>query len=205
MARIKICGLTNIEDALLSVREGAHALGFIFAPSPRRVTQEQVRGIAEAIPPFVTKVGVFVDHTPQEILEIMTHARLNLIQLHGEYSVEECAKLSELHEVVKVFRVADHTVIEAMKPYVGKVQAFLLDTYHKGLYGGTGETFNWKIALEAKKLGVPIILSGGLTPGNVLEAVKAVNPYAIDISSGVEQSPGKKDPEKIKLLFKALR
>lgn len=205
MVRIKICGITNTEDALQAASEGAHALGFIFASSPRQVTREQARKIVQALPPFVVKVGVFVEQSPREILGIMKDCQLNIIQLHGDYSSKESYELSRQYEVIKVFRVSALSAIEPMKEYAGIAKAFLLDTYSKGVYGGTGETFNWQIALEAKKIGVHVILSGGLNPDNVTGAVETVRPYAIDLSSGVERSPGKKDPEKVRNLFNNLR
>lgn len=205
MVRIKICGITNREDALLAIAEGAHALGFIFAESPRQVKREQVRQIIEALPPFVVKVGVFVEQSPGEIREIMEACHLDVVQLHGDYTVEDARSLSKHYDTLKVFRVADASIVDQMKEYVGSVKGFLLDTYSRDAYGGTGATFNWQIAVEAKKLGVPVILSGGLDADNVVPAIETVGPYAIDISSGLEKSPGRKDPEKVKIFFEKLR
>lgn len=146
-----------------------------------------------------------MEQSPLEILEIMKDCQLNVIQLHGDYSAKVTQELSVQHEVIKVFRVSDLSAVEPMKEYAGMAKAFLLDTHSKNAYGGTGETFNWQIALEAKKIGVPVILSGGLNPENVVSAVETVHPYAIDLSSGVERSPGKKDPEKVRALFSNLR
>ncbi|MBW2645396.1 MAG: phosphoribosylanthranilate isomerase [Deltaproteobacteria bacterium] len=196
--KIKICGITRLEDALLAADLGADALGFIFAESPRQVVPETARKIISLLPPFVNSVGVFVDEEQESVREIAAYCKLDLVQLHGNESSGYCKALDL--KALKVIRVKDEKSIESMASYRGTVQGFLLDTYVKGLPGGTGKTFNWELAKQAKKYG-PVILSGGLNPDNICEAIEKVKPYGVDISSGVEASPGIKDPDKLKLLF----
>lgn len=200
MTRVKICGITNLEDARLAVEYGADALGFVFYEgSPRHVFPETVREIISHLPPFVTTVGVFVNASPQEIREVMDLAGLDVVQLHGDEPQEEC---SLFPRVIKAFRVRELSDIERLKGY--SVSAYLLDAYDPEVPGGTGQTFNWDIAVEAKKYG-PIILAGGLTPENVADAVSRVRPYAVDVSSGVEAQKGKKDPEKMRLFIERVK
>ncbi len=200
MTRVKICGITNLEDACLAVEYGADALGFVFYEgSPRHVFPETVREIISHLPPFVTTVGVFVNAPPQEIREVMDLAGLDVVQLHGDEPQEEC---SLFPRVIKAFRVRELSDIERLKGY--SVSAYLLDAYDPEVPGGTGQTFNWDIAVEAKKYG-PIILAGGLTPENVADAVSRVRPYAVDVSSGVEAQKGKKDPEKMRLFIERVK
>ncbi|HHN64012.1 MAG TPA: phosphoribosylanthranilate isomerase [Nitrospirae bacterium] len=200
MTRVKICGITNLEDARLAVEYGADALGFVFYEgSPRHVFPETVREIISHLPPFVTTVGVFVNAPPQEIRELMDLAGLDVVQLHGDEPQEEC---SLFPRVIKAFRVRELSDIERLKGY--SVSAYLLDAYDPEVPGGTGQTFNWDIAVEAKKYG-PIILAGGLTPENVADAVSRVRPYAVDVSSGVEAQKGKKDPEKMRLFIERVK
>ncbi len=196
--KIKICGITRLEDALLAADLGADALGFIFTESPRQVVPETAGEIISLLPPFVNSVGVFVDEEQESVREIAAYCKLDLIQLHGNESSGYCKALDL--KALKVIRVKDEKSIESMASYRGTVQGFLLDTYVKGLPGGTGKTFNWELAKQAKKYG-PVILSGGLNPDNICEAIEKVKPYGVDISSGVEASPGIKDPDKLKLLF----
>ena len=200
MTRVKICGITNLEDARLAVEYGADALGFVFYEgSPRHVFPETVREIISHLPPFVTTVGVFVNAPPQEIREVMDLAGLDVVQLHGDEPQEEC---SLFPRVIKAFRVRELSDIERLKGY--SVSAYLLDAYDPEVPGGTGQTFNWDIAVEAKKYG-PIILAGGLTPENVADAVSRVRPYAVDVSSGVEAQKGKKDHEKMRLFIERVK
>ncbi len=200
MVRVKICGITNIEDALLAVGLGADALGFVFAPSPRKISPEVAREIIEALPPFVSRVGVFVNQVRDKVEKIAHLCNLDVLQLHGEESSAYC-KAFEL-KVIKALRVKDSSVLDVMSKY--EVDAFLLDTFVGDKHGGTGKTFNWKIAGEAKSFG-EVILSGGLTPKNIDEAIVDVEPYGVDVSSGVEAYPGKKDPEKLRAFFNAVR
>jgi len=192
--RVKICGITNNEDAHAAVEYGADALGFVFAKSPRQITKEQARDIIAELPPFVSPVGVFVDEMADMIKEICDFCGIQTVQLHGN---EQPSYLKELegYKLIKAFRVKEEDDLKQLANY--KPHAFLLDSYVKGVMGGTGVSFKWEIARQAHKYGI-IILSGGLTPENVKEAIQMVKPYAVDVSSGVEASPGKKD----KLLMK---
>jgi len=187
--RVKICGITNSEDAQAAVEYGADALGFVFAKSPRQVTKEQARDIVKYLPPFVSPVGVFVDEKADMIKEICDFCGIHTVQLHGS---ESPLYLNDLrgYKIIKAFRVKAEDDLEPLANY--SPHAFLLDSYVKGVMGGTGVSFKWEIARQAHKYGT-IILSGGLTPENVKEAIQMVKPYAVDVSSGVESSPGKKD------------
>lgn len=200
MVRIKICGITNQEDALVAVEAGADALGFVLAPSPRQVTPEQVCYITSGLPPFICKVGVFVDADLEEVQQTMFYCHLDMVQLHGSESPEFCRAL--LPQVIKSFRIKDDSVLSFLPQY--RVSAYLLDSYDPHLAGGTGKSFNWDIACKANSLGY-IILSGGLTPQNVAEAIGQVHPYAVDTSSGVESKPGKKDHVKVRAFIQAAR
>ena len=200
MVRVKICGITNSEDALAAVKWGADALGFVFAPSPRQVTVDQVAYIVAGLPPFVCKVGVFVDSELEEVKETMRACGLTLAQLHGSESPDFCLAL--FPQVIKSFRVEDESVLDIMPRY--KASAFLLDSYDAKLKGGTGQSFDWEIAKQAVRYG-PIILSGGLNPVNVRQAIKQVQPYAVDVSSGVESEPGKKDHNRIRAFLEAAK
>ena len=202
MVRIKICGITNLEDALLAADLGADALGFIFyPPSPRSVEQDAARAIIAQLPPLVTTVGVFVDEDAATVKELAARVGLDWLQLHGQETPEYCRSLGR--RAIKAFRIRDVNSLAGLAAYQGVVQALLLDTYKKGQVGGTGETFNWDLAREAKKYG-PIILAGGLTAANVAQAIAFVQPQAVDLASGVEAAPGKKDPEKLRAFFKAV-
>ncbi|HUU41709.1 MAG TPA: phosphoribosylanthranilate isomerase [Desulfatiglandales bacterium] len=203
MVKVKICGITNIEDATAAVELGVDMLGFIFASSPRQVEPEKARYIIHAISPFVKTVGVFVDEDPAAIKRLISFCGLDMVQLHGDESPEFCQGL--MPRSIKSFRLKDETSLQTISFYSGKVRAFLFDTYSEKLKGGTGNTFDWNLAVKAKKLRVPIILSGGLNPSNIKEAISAVKPEAVDINSGVEKHPGKKDPAAIKKLMEAIR
>jgi len=193
--RVKICGITREEDALMAVEVGADALGFIFYPkSPRYITPEEARLIKTKLPPFVTTVGVFVDEDAGRVMEIARDAGLGAIQLHGHETPAYCANMGI--NVIKALRVRDEGDIRAMARY--EVSAFLLDTYKEGQMGGTGEVFDWDLALKANQGKTPIILSGGLNPDNVARAVEKVRPYAVDVSSGVEVQSGVKDRDKVR-------
>lgn len=192
MPKVKVCGITNLEDALLAVEYGADALGFVFAQSPRKVSPEVAKNIILKLPPFIFKVGVFVNSSLDEVREIKSFCGLDLVQLHGDEEPGYCSSLAP--GVVKAFRVKDESVLSILPQY--RAKAYLLDAYDKSRRGGTGKVFNWDIARRAKDLGW-IILSGGLTPDNVSEAILRAAPYAVDVSSGVESYPGKKDPLKL--------
>ena len=203
MTRIKICGITNLEDALLAAELGVDALGFIFASSPRKIDSSKAEEIAGKMSPFITLGGVFVNETIDKIREVVEKVPLDFIQLHGEEGADFSKKLS-FCKVIKTIRVKDKESLKGFEAYK-EVRAFLLDTYIKGKAGGTGKTFDWRLAREAKSYGKPIILSGGLTPENVCQAIAEVKPYSVDASSGVESSPGKKDREKLKAFIKRVR
>lgn len=196
MVQVKICGITVLDDALCAVESGADMLGFVFwGPSPRCVEPDAVRLLGEMIPASIKKVGVFVDFSAEEMKRTMNRARLHIAQLHGNETPDVCVAVRKDFPVWKAFRMKDEAVVEQMKQY--DVDAYLLDGYVADKPGGTGQRFNWELALRAKELGTPIVLSGGLTPKNVLDAMK-VKPYALDVSSGVESTPGKKDHDKIR-------
>jgi phosphoribosylanthranilate isomerase len=200
MTRIKICGITNVEDALAAVELGADAVGFVFAESKRRVSPETGRSIAEALPPFVTTVGVFMDERIKTVEHIAEYVRLDAVQLHGTESPEYCERLSKKKKVIKRIHVHKEDTAESletkMKPYCG-VAAFLIDPG-----AGDGKAFNWQIAEAIRQ---PVIIAGGLTPENVREAVRRLNPVAVDVSSGVEKEIGKKDYDKMKKFISEVR
>ena len=195
--RVKICGITRYEDAKAAVEYGADALGFVFYEgSPRHVFPETVKDIISNLPPFVTTVGVFVNAPTTEIKEIVEFTGIDVVQLHGEEPPEECLFWKR---VIKAIKVRDMSDLDELQQY--RVSAYLLDTYSPDMPGGTGQVFNWEIALHAKRFG-HVILAGGLTPENVSDAIKTVKPYAVDVSSGVESEKGIKDHEKLKLFIK---
>jgi phosphoribosylanthranilate isomerase len=199
--KVKICGITREEDALTVVDAGADALGFIFSgKSPRQISLAAARHIIAQLPPFVSAVGVFVDVPRAEILETIRHTGIHVVQLHGNEMPRDLYDIPV--PVIKAFRIGRSFDVRTLGAY--SAGAYLLDTYLPGTPGGTGKTFDWGIAVKAKAFG-PVILSGGITPANVAEAARRVRPFAIDISSGVESSPGIKDPEKIRHLFNVVR
>ena len=193
--RVKICGITSLEDALLAVESGADALGFIFhAASPRNIAPAEAKKIIGKLPPFVTPVGVFVNQTAEAVAGVVSLTGIHAAQLHGDETPELCSELS--FPVIKAFRVKDRTSLERASEY--NVSALLLDSYVPGQLGGTGARFNWELAIEAIQGGTPVILAGGLTPDNIAEAVVTVAPFAVDVSSGVELAPGRKDAKKVR-------
>jgi phosphoribosylanthranilate isomerase len=198
--KVKICGITNEDDAHAAIEAGAHALGFIFADaSPRCVAPGDVCNIIKSLPPFVTTVGVFVNSSREKVLRTIQATGIQAMQFHGDESPEELQ--GYLLPTYKAFRVDERFDVTSLQQYQSKI--FLLDTFVDGVRGGTGKTFNWSIAIEAKRFG-RVVLSGGLSPENIAEAVRTVQPYAVDVNSGVESSPGKKDKHKLKDLFSAL-
>lgn len=199
--KVKICGMTQLKDALYAVEQGADAVGFIFyKKSPRAVTMKVVREIIAKLPPLVDTVGVFVNESADRVNKIADYCGLDLVQLHGEESPAFCRKIHR--RVIKAFRVKDLQSIKELEKY--PVSGFLLDTFADNLHGGTGKTFDWNLALPAKKIG-PVILAGGLTPRNIRQAVSQVRPYGVDVCSGVEESPGIKDLEKVRAFLKNIR
>ncbi len=202
MTKVKICGITNPEDGLMAAKLGADALGFVFyEKSPRYLKKEQAREITRELPPFVTRVGLFVNEEESRIKDICEFSFLDAIQLHGDEPPQFC-ELFEGKKVIKAFRIKNRDDFKAIPRY--RVNAILLDTFSLTEYGGTGKSFNWQLAEEAKKFG-RIILAGGLTPENVGEAIKTVRPYAVDVSSGVESSRGKKDWKRMEEFMKIVK
>lgn len=198
--RIKICGVTRAEDALAAVRLGADALGFNFWPgSKRHVDPAVARGIIARLPPFVTPVGVFVNQSEADLRAIAAESGIRIFQLHGDEPPELCARLPL--PVVKAIPVDQVKTLSKLLSY--EVAAFLLDTPSRG-YGGSGEPFDWSLAEGVSEV-APVILAGGLTPENVAAAVRAVRPYAVDVASGVESSPGVKDMAKMSRFISAVR
>ena len=196
--RVKICGITNLDDALSAVSFGADALGFVFfQESPRYVPYTDAASIIRKLPPFITTVGVFVNEKPEQIEKIISLTHIDIVQLHGSETPESCS-LSK--RVIKAIRVKSLESLDPLIHYQQKVSAFLLDTYAPDAYGGTGQVFNWDIASHAKQFG-RVILAGGLTPDNIAEGVKQAMPYGVDVSSGVETKKGKKDLNKMKLFI----
>jgi phosphoribosylanthranilate isomerase len=201
MLKIKICGITNLDDALAAADAGADALGFNFyKKSPRYIEPEKATEIIAQLPPFMMPVGVFVNEREDRIREIQHRTCIQAIQLHGDESPEFCQRFE--NRVIKAFQVKDKESLKAMAHY--RVGAFLLDSYHEGLRGGTGVTFDWHLAVVAKTFG-RIILAGGLTPENVAEAVKLVQPYGVDVAGGVEKEKGIKDHAKLKKFITEVR
>lgn len=193
MVRVKICGIRRLEHALVAVDAGADAIGLNFwRPGRRYVAPETARVIVRALPPFVARVGVFVDEDPSTIRQIADLVGLDVLQLHGEESPEFCRQFNL--PVIKGVKVRGPESLQGLRRY--RVAAFLLDTHVPGEAGGTGQTFDWSLAAPVTQAG-PVILSGGLTIENVAEAIRAAQPYAVDVASGVETG-GEKDPEKIR-------
>lgn len=193
MVKVKICGITNLEDALIAVEAGADALGFVFfTGSSRYISPDQAAGIIRLLPPFVQTVGLFVNEELAIVNSVADQCGLDLIQLHGEESPDYCAAVTR--RVIKAFRVKDESSLDDMQNY--RVAAYLLDAWSPVAHGGTGTVFNWDIAAQAAA-SYTIILAGGLTPENVAGAIAAVQPYAVDVSSGVETTPGRKDTRKV--------
>lgn len=199
MTNVKICGITNLEDALLSAKFGADALGFNFYPkSPRYILPEKAREIIEQLPPEVLKVGVFVNENLEKIIEIAETAKLDAIQLHGEETPEFARRLKAKTnlEIIKAFRVSENFKPEDVLQY--EVDAVLLDAYNPKEHGGTGETFDWEIAKKVREIFPKMYLAGGLSAENVLQAFENVTPFAVDACSLLEKEKGFKDVRKVK-------
>ena len=203
MTRIKICGITNLDDGLEAIAAGVDALGFVFVPNtPRYITPSQAKLVIKQLPPFITNVGLFVDSEIDEIEDIVNHCKLNAVQLHGDESPEMCSQISLQTKVIKSFHVKKELQVLRNEIANYRVDAYLLDTFIKGKAGGTGQTFDWRIA---EGLSQRIILAGGLTPDNIGTAIAQLQPYGVDVSSGVEKSPGKKDTNKIYSFVRQVR
>jgi phosphoribosylanthranilate isomerase len=200
--KVKICGITSIGDAEEAVEAGANALGLMFYPgSPRCVTVETAEIIERNLPPYILRVGVFADPAPEDVFSAIHRCGLNMLQFHGHETPDFCRQFGIM--TIKAFRIRDSQSLRDIPAY--QTDAYLLDSYVPGKPGGTGEKFNWALAVEAAKFGKPIFLAGGLTPENVADAVRKVQPFGVDVSSGVEASPGKKDPAKMRAFIAAVR
>ena len=200
--KVKICGITNLADGIAAAEAGADVLGFVFCEqSPRCVSIEAAAAIIRALPPFIVKVGVFVNAPGDSVVRAIRECGLNLLQFHGDEAPEYCLQFGLMS--MKAFRIRDAASLQALRNYA--TDAWLLDAYNPDKLGGTGETFNWDLALEARTWGRPIFLAGGLTPENVAEAVRRAQPYAVDVSSGVEAAPGRKDHAKVRAFIAAAR
>jgi phosphoribosylanthranilate isomerase len=199
---VKICGITRVEDALTAARCGAHAIGLVFyRPSPRYVRPEMAAEIVDALPPFVTPVGLFVDADAEEVRDVTARTRVQMIQFHGSETSEFCARF-ELPYLKAVRVRSDVDLLQYARDF-RSAKALLLDAYQDGLHGGTGAVFDWDLIPPA--LPLPVVLSGGLHPENVTEAIRRVRPCAVDVSSGVEASRGIKDAARIEAFVNGVR
>jgi len=199
---VKICGITSAADGLAAAEAGADALGLMFyEPSPRNVSISAAAEIARQLPPFVIKAGVFVNAPEELVLRAIGECGLNIVQFHGDESPEYCGLFPVM--TLKAFRIKNAESLKRLPEF--KTDAWLLDAHVADKPGGTGAQFNWDLAIEAQKPGRPIFLAGGLTPENVADAVRKVHPYGVDVSSGVESSPGKKDHAKVRAFIQAAK
>lgn len=204
MARVKVCGITNSKDAQAAVRYGADALGFIFVrKSPRYIEPAEAAKIIATLPPFITTVGVFVDSPLEEVQNIIQETKLSVAQLHGDETTEFCSSIG--HPAIKAIRLRDSSDIDLLARYRSVTRAVLLDAYSPVAHGGTGQVCDWSLAQRAVADGYCVVLAGGLTPENVAEAITCVRPYAVDVSSGVEASPGVKDHNKLKAFIQIVK
>jgi len=201
MTLVKICGITDLDTARTAADAGADALGFVFAPGRRRIAPDTARAIIRRLPPEVLTVGVFVDEDPETVQGIAAHCGLGALQFHGRESPEYCRGFRE--KVIKAFGVGNASVRELERAEEYPVWCLLLDTFSPGRPGGTGRVFDWRL-IESLKFSRPVILAGGLNPGNVQAAIAAVRPYGVDVSTGVETG-GLKDPAKIRSFIKLAR
>jgi phosphoribosylanthranilate isomerase len=201
--KVKVCGITSYEDAAMALDQAVDALGFnFFPPSPRYISPAEARSIIRRLPPFTAAVGVFVNvSSPQSLMDTATLAGVHVLQLHGDETPEYCSQLSG-RPLVKALRIGKGGIRESLEEY--PVQAFLLDSKDDALFGGTGRSFDWKIAAEIKRVR-PIILAGGLRAENVGEAIRTLEPYGVDVCSGVESRPGKKDACKLREFMNEVR
>ena len=199
---VKICGITRVEDALAAVRLGAHALGFVFyAESPRYVTPENAAAIVRKLPPFVAAVGLFVNAEVFAVQRVLEQVPLSLLQFHGEETPESCCQFRVPY--IKAVRVRAGLDLLQYAQLYGAGRGLLLDAYIEGAHGGTGSVFDW--SLIPRELPLPVVLSGGLNPANVRDAIRGVRPSAVDVSSGVEAGPGIKDVQKMAAFFQGVR
>lgn len=200
--RVKICGITSVEDARCAVQAGADAIGLVFyPPSPRYVGVEQAQAICEALPAFVTTVALCVDMPAQQVQQLLQQVPVDVLQFHGSEAPDYCTRFAR--PFLKALRVSEALDINAEAERYGDASGILLDTYRPGVPGGTGERFDWQLIPAG--LRARIILAGGLKPTNVAEAIAAVGPYAVDVSGGVESAPGVKDPAKLDAFFEQVK
>lgn len=200
--KVKICGITNTADAQVAVEAGADALGYIFyEKSPRFVALNAAAEISKQLPPFIMRVGVFVNAPEDFVLRAIAECGLTMLQFHGDETPDFCSQFGLMS--MKAFRMHGPETLSELPKY--PTDAFLLDAFSSTTLGGSGEKFNWDLAVEAHKFGKPIFLAGGLTPGNVADAIRKVRPFGVDVSSGVESAPGKKDHAKVKAFITAAR
>ena len=203
MTKIKICGITNKKDAIDAAGLGVDMLGFVFyKKSKRYVEPKTVSDIIDELPGSISKVGVFVDEDREKVSEIAEDCLLDILQFHGDESADYCALFRDSHKVIKAFRIKDKKSLKTINDY--DVDFYMLDTYSLLSKGGTGKSFDWKL-IEGFEFLKPVILSGGLTAGNVAEAIKKISPYGVDVSSGVEKAPGKKDADLMKKFVEKAR
>lgn len=199
--RVKVCGICTADDADAAVSAGADAIGMVFYPkSPRHVSISAAREIASSIPPFVTTVGLFVNSSSEAINDVLSEVQLGLLQFHGNEDEVFCKSFNLPY--IKALRVKAETDLYQQCEQYASARGVLLDSYKKGMPGGTGEIFDWDVVPD--DLSLPVILAGGLNANNVAQAISTVNPWAVDVSSGVEESPGKKDQQKILQFFNAV-
>jgi phosphoribosylanthranilate isomerase len=199
---VKICGITSPADGLEAVAAGADAIGLMFyEKSPRYITLDTATKIVRELPSSVFRIGVFVNASEDHVHRAIKECGLHMAQFHGDESPEFCRQFPVM--TIKAFRIQDADSLLALRSY--PTDAWLLDAYTSDKLGGTGARFDWDLAVEAQKMGRPIFLAGGLTPENVAEAVRKVRPYAVDVSSGVESAPGKKDPAKMRAFIQAVK
>jgi len=203
MTKIKICGITNLRDALFAARYGADALGFVFAESPRKINAVSAARIINQLPLFVFKIGVFVNAKKDDVLGILHTCRLDALQFHGEENNRYCGFFRKYCKIIKAIRIKDTIPMKIIRQYKN-IDAYLFDAYDKNIYGGTGRSFSWNILKNIPRH-KPIIISGGIRPNNVIAVIKKLNPYAIDISSGVEAYPGKKNLKQLKTLIQTIK
>lgn len=199
--RIKICGICSVDDAAIACNAGADAIGLVFyEKSPRNVTLESAAEIVASLPPLVSVVGLFVNSSDEEVRQVLSRVQLDLLQFHGDEDEDFCSSFDRPY--IKAIRVKSDTDLSNLCQLYVSARGFLLDSYRKDTPGGTGETFDWE--LIPSELSFPVILAGGLNPENVAQAISAVQPWAVDVSSGVEASPGKKDQQKIEQFVHAI-
>ena len=197
---VKICGITNLQDALLAVESGANAIGFIFAESKRKISPKTAAEISKQLPGHIEKVGVFLNAEPEEILRTAENAKLSCLQLHGDETQAQCDALGKAYKVIKTIKVTPDGKI--LTPRINGIWKFLLDTHLPQASGGTGRTFEWSCLQQFDSN--EIIVAGGLNPGNIDILLNQIHPFGIDVSSGLEAFPGRKDPEKLRTFFERI-